>query len=355
MEMPSVNVSFTEKAITAIKRGDRGIVGLILKEITLPNTNPAVIYNITDIPEGLTEDNQEQIKLALMGYVNAPKKILAFFITDETTDDYTPALTYFGLNKVDYIVAPASETDTKTADIVTWVKAQRDSGKKVKAVLPNTVADCEGIINFATVSVTAGDKTYTTEQYCSRIAGIIAGTPLTISCVNAPLTELTDCTRLTKSDMDTAVDAGKFIVFFDGEKVKVGRGVNSLTTTTSDKGDQFKKIKIVDTMDMIFDDITKTAEDNYLGKYANSYDNKCLLISAIGAYFEQMVLDDLLTSATVGIDIATQRTYLKGIGIDTDEMSDDEVKVYDTGDKVFLKASVKIMDAIEEINLPITI
>lgn len=355
MPMPSVNVSFTEKAAQVIKRGERGIVALILKETTVPSTNPIVAFSTADVPDTLTAANQEQIKLALMGYVKTPKKVIAFVIKDETVDDYTPALTYFGLNRFDYLAIPTVETDAKTTDIVTWIKAQRTAGRKVKAVLPNTAGDNEGIINFATASVTEGSTIYTTEQYCSRIAGLIAGTPLTISCTYAPLTELTDCARLTAADMDTAVDAGKLIVFYDGEKVKIGRGVNSLTTTTADKGSQFKKIKIVDAMDMIYDDITKTAQDSYLGKFSNSYDNKCLLISAIGGYFEQLVLDGILLSGTVSIDIAAQRAYLKGLGIATDDMSDDKIRVYDTDDKVFLKASITILDAIEEIQLPITI
>lgn len=355
MGMPSVSVSFSEKAAQVIKRGERGVVALILKETTVPTGNPFTILNVTDIPSSLSEENQEQIKLALMGYVNTPKKVIVYVIKDEATDDYTLALNYFEVNKFDYLAIPTVKTDAKTTDIVSWIKSQRTEGRKVKAVLPETVGDHEGIINYATENVVAGTKTYTSEQYCSRIAGLIAGTPLTIACTYAPLTELSDCQRLKKSELDAAVDAGKFIVFWDGEKVKVGRGVNSLTTTTADKGNQFKKIKIVETTDIIFDDIKKTAEDSYLGKFANSYDNKCLLMSAISGYFEQLMLDGILSSASVGIDVEEQRVYLKAKGIATDELSDDQIRVYDTDDKVFLKASIKILDAIEEINLPIMI
>ena len=199
------------------------------------------------------------------------------------------------------------------------------------------------------------DKEYTTEQYCSRIAGIIAGTPMTISCTYAPLEELTDCTRLTKAEMDAAVDAGELIVWWDGEKVKIARGVNSLTTLTPEKNTQFQKIKIVDTMDMIATDIRMTAEDSYLGKYANSYDNKCLLLSAIGNYFEQLVQDDVLESYSIEIDIDANRRYLQEKGTDVTEMSDDDIKVANTGSNVFLKAAISIWDAIEDIVLPITI
>lgn len=198
------------------------------------------------------------------------------------------------------------------------MKAERAAGKLIKAVLPNTVADCEEVINYATEKVFVNTKSYTTEQYCSRIAGIITGTPLYMSCTYAPLEELTDCSRLTRAEMDAAVDAGKMIVWFDGEKVKTARGVNSLTTLTSVKNSQFQKIKIVDTMDMIEDDIKKTAEDNYLGKYANTYDNKCLLLSAIGNYFEKLKQDNILSGYSIEIDVDANRAYLKDKGKDVD-------------------------------------
>ena len=99
---------------------------------------------------------------------------------------------------------------------------------------------------------------------------------MTISCTYAPLNELTDIKRMTEQEGNTAVDNGKLILINDGEKVKIGRAVNSFVTTVDGKGDSFKKIKIVEAMDMINNDIRKTAEDSYIGKYANSYDNKCL-------------------------------------------------------------------------------
>lgn len=357
MSRPSVNISFTEKAVQSVQRSDRGIVVLILKD-TVPAENPTVVYGITDIPAGLTAENQTQISLTLMGYEKVPRKIIVYVVPKGTTEnpvDYTEALEYLETERFDYLAIPSVTADAKTTDIVTWIKEQRDNGKKCKAVLPKTKADSEGVVNVTTPEFKAGDTTYTTEQYCSRVAGLIAGTPLTISCAYAPLPELTDCTRLTKAQMEAANVAGEFIVFNDGEKVKVDSPINSLTTTNQEKGSQFKKIKIVEAMDMIFDDIKKTAEDSYLGKFANSYDNKCLLISAIGGYFEQLRLDGIVSSYVIEIDIPAQKAFLDSIGTVTEGMSDDEIKRADTLDKVFLKATVKILDAIEEINLPITI
>lgn len=354
MGMPSVTISFTEKAATAVKRGERGRVALILKDTNIPEQNPVVCLSNEDIPKTLSEKNKEQIKLALMGYVNAPKKVVAFVIS-EGTEAYGEALDFLKTIPFDYLAVPGAETDGVKQDIISYVKAQRQQKKLIKAVLPNAEADHEGIINYATEKVTADGKEYTAEEYCARIAGIIAGTPITISSTYAPLMELTDCTRLTKEEMDKAVDAGKFIVWHDGEKVKTARAVNSLVTTTVEKGDSFKKIKIVEAMDMISNDITKTAEDSYLGKYPNSYDNKCLLLSAIHSYLKQLMNDGVLSSEQVEINTGANMAYLEEHGIKTEDMDENALKMADTGSSVFLKAKMKIVDAIEDIVLPIKI
>ena len=385
MGAPSIDISFIEKGISAIKRGERGIVMLWVKDRLPESTiNPITVVTESDIPSGLSDATVKQVKLAMIGYTNAPKKVLVYCMgIEEDADEaaveagYKMAMTAAETIRFDYLAIPTVETDSKGEDIASWIKTMRGTKKKkIKAVLPNVAADNEGIINFTTEksikteSVTGEDGTkttvdmiYTSEQYCARIAGLIAGTPMTIACTYAPLPELSDCTRLT--DNDTPVDNGEFIVFYDGEKVKVVRGVNSFVTTIDGKGDSFKKIKIVEAMDMINDDIVKTAQDSYLGKYANTYSNKCLLITAISSYFAQLKRDDIISSYLVGLDADAIRIYLKGRGLkatlddgtikDVDECSDVEIITADTSANVFLTGNVKILDAIEDIKMPIYI
>ena len=353
MKMPSVTISFTEVATAAVKRGERGIIAMILKDI-VPAENPVRCVTEEDIPAELSEAGKQQIRLALKGYVNTPNSVIVYMI-GKSEENYETALNYLKTVRFDYLVAPSVETDGQLSAVTSYVKNERKANKLIKAVLPNATADSEGIINYATETVYENDTEYTTEQYCSRIAGIIAGTPITISCTYAPLPELTDCTRLTSKEADTAAEAGKLIVWWDGEKVKTGRGINSLTTLTDEKGEQFQTIKIVETMDMITNDIRMTAEDSYIGKYANTYDNKCLLVSAIGNYFEKLQKQGVLNSWTLEINVEANRAYLKEKGSNVDKMTEDEIKKANTGKNVFLKAKLSILDAIEDIDLPIAI
>lgn len=360
MQMPSINISFSEVAATAVKSGDRGIIAMILKEDVVPSTNPVIIRTINDIPAdgSFSESTKTQIKLALKGYVNTPKKVITYFIDSDAAalaQGYTDALKYFQTENFNYLVIPSVTTDAKTADIVTWIKSERDGGHMVCAVLPNTKADTEGVINFTSTSVTADGVAYTTEQFCSRIAGIIAGTPMTMSATYATLSDATDCTRLTKTEQNTKVAAGEFFAFWDGGQVLLSRAVNSLTTTTATKNEQFQKIKIVDVMDMVKTDIADTARKYYIGKYNNSYSNKQLLVAAIGTYFDNLVRAGVLNSASIAIDVTANRAYLEGKGTDTSAMSDDEIKMANTGSQVFLKSSLSILDAMEDITLEISI
>jgi hypothetical protein len=360
MGLPSISISFKEKGITAIKRSQRGIVALILKDDKAEFTNPYTIYTTTDIPKDLSDFNKEQIELALMGYQTSPKKVLVY-IEKKTAEDYKDILVTLENQRWDYLAIPEIE-DSEVQKIATWIKGMRTTkDKKVKAILPNVKADNEGVINFTNSVIKTKAKTFTTAEYCSRIAGLIAGTPMTIACTFAPLPEVIECDTHEKDEYDSKVEAGELFFFNDGEKIKIARGVNSFTTTIQEKGDSFKKIKLVDAMDMIHDDIKKTAEDSYLGKYSNSYDNKCLLISAIQGYFDQLELDGILAKGknSITIDIEQTKVYLLANGKYTAdelaEMTEQEIKEANTGDKVFLIANIEILDAIEDIGLPIAI
>lgn len=357
MSLPSINISFREEGISAVRRGERGIVALILEDDS--NTGPVEVLTTTDVPKSLTEENQEQVKLALIGYQTPPRKVIVLTVKKalEGGADYTEAQNYLETIRWDYVTVPGIQASA-TNDFATWIKALRDTkDKKVKAVLPDTPADHEGIINFTTKEIVTEAGEFTTAQYCSRIAGLIAGTPLTIATTFAPLPEVIEIESKTKEELDDAISAGEFVLYNDGEKIKVGRGVNSLVTLGGDKQESFKKIKIVEAMDLVYDDVKRTAEDAYLGKFSNSYDNKCLLILAIQGYFEGLELDGILETgkSNVAIDLERQENYLKSIGQEVEGMNEQEIKNANTKDKVFLKSTITILDAIEEIALDILI
>ncbi|MBQ0079691.1 MAG: phage tail sheath subtilisin-like domain-containing protein [Eubacterium sp.] len=363
MGAPNITIAFYEQAIAAIQRGDKGVIAMLIVDSSVEEATVYTVLDVTDVPSALSAANKKQINMALIGYQNAPKKIIVVAVP--TASDYADGLDALELLKWDYLVCPSGETDNVLTAVSTWIKGQRTNNHKIfKAIIPNVAADSDGIIDV-TMGYTDADGTeLTAEQACSRIAGIIAGTPLTMSCTYAPIPEAIACAAKTQAELDAAVDAGKIVLMWDGEKVKIVRGVNSFVTTTADKGESFKKIKLVEIMDAISNDIRTTAQDNYIGKFANSYDNKCLLVTAINGYFDTLVQAGVLASGLCDIDVDANKTWIKARGgkfvidgetIDIEDASEEQIRMANTGSQVLLKATISMLDALEDIKLDIYI
>ena len=382
--MPSVNISFIEAGIEAIERSQRGIVALILEESAAniaklltehtdddgntieAITNPFTIYTTDDIPSELTDDNKDYLTKCLLGYTKTPYRVKVWLqATDAEADDdadkFAPTLTLLATERWDYLAIPTIAT-AQLESVGTWMKTNRENKyKKSKVILPGYAGDYEGIINFSNTMIKTATKTYTPAEYTARIAGLIAGTPMTISATYAPLAEVIDCDKHSIDENDTKVNNGEFFIWYDGEKFKMSRAMNSLVTTTQGKLEAYQTIKTVDVMDMIYDDIKKTAQDSYIGKYTNDYDNKQLLITAIYGYFRELENGRLLQKdyTQVDIDVEAVKTYQLKHGLYSKEeladMSDLEIKKLDTKKIVYLTAKIKILDAMEDIVLPINI
>ncbi|AFM40333.1 Phage tail sheath protein [Desulfosporosinus acidiphilus SJ4] len=350
MGLPDIEVIFKSLAVSAITRGAQGIVALVLKDSVHNGSN--IYTDPTNIPKDYSAYNLNQINLAFQGGVQTPTSLIVY-VEPSDAADYTAAMNYLETVKWDYGAVPGiSSTDAQT--VATWLKALRDTKDiKAKMVLPNTAADHEGIINFATDGIVLSSGTVNATDYCSRIAGILAGTPLTMSATFQVLPEVIDVPHNSKTQFDTLINEGQLVFMNDGEKVKIARAINSLVTLTPTKTADWQKCKIVDIMDLQHNDIIQTFNDNYVGKVPNDYDHKCLLITAINAYLEglenQMLLDP--GKNKVSLDVEAQTLYLQSKGIDTSTMSQLDIKKANTGSLVFLTGTDRPLDAMEDLTL----
>lgn len=350
--LPNIFINFKTAGSTVITRGQRGIVALIIKDAL---HNGANIYtDPSQVPIDFSAYNLAQINLAWIGGSQPPFMVIVY-AEPLAAADYVAAETYLETVSWDYVAIPGI-TSPDALLVATWIKALRDTKDiKVKAILPNTASDHEGIINFATDNIMVGVTNYAAKDYCSRIAGIMAGTPLQMSATYTVLPEVTSCPSLTVTQFNTQIALGQLLLMNDGIKIKLARAVNSLQTTTTTKSDSFKKIKIVDIMDQIHDDIKTIANDSYIGKVPNVYDNKVLLISAIQVYMDGLIGSQLVDkNPIIGIDMVSQKSYLTGIGINLTTLTDQQIKEYNTGDGVFIGGTIKIIDAMENIQLNIS-
>lgn len=394
--LPKVQIDFKTKSTTAIARSARGIVVMILKNEETDTMKSYKIADITDIPEtGITDKNVDLIKKCLLG---TPLRILVYTIPLDTIEEATfnqnTVLKEITNIKWNYICAPTA-TNQEQEDLASWIKTQRNNKKKTfKAVLAHQEADDKGIINFCTeniqvanpnytetdseeiayvddaytdVSVIADGQskseepefiTYTAIEYTARIAGILAGLSLDRSATYYQLTEVESVE--TYEDIDSLIDKGQLLLIDEGEGdgVKIARACNSLTTFTTDVGQDFRFIKIVECIDMITDDIRDTFKSDYVGKVINDYNHKMLFISAIMVYFSGLkgnVLDNSPTAQnTVDIDEEQQKNYAILKGEDVAEMTVQQIREYNTGTNVYLTGRITPVNAMEDLTIDFT-
>ena len=342
--LPEIFISFETAAVTAIARSARGAVALVLKDDT--QTGDAVYRSLAEVPQSdYTADNYRLLKLA---FLSGPTKVMVVRATEDAQE------TFAALDRLkwDWLAAPALENDA----VISYIKAQRAKGRGVKAVVADATApDCEGIVNLCVSDLVLEDGAISASAYTARIAGLLAATPLTRSVTYAALAEVVSCAAM--DDPDGAIDAGK-LIFVSGADgaYRIGRGVNSLTTLTPDKGAAFQKIKIVEGIDLIRTDIAATFEKGYIGKVLNDYDSKLLLVTAINAYFRGLEGDVLDKTAEnrCGVSLSGQRDYLESHGTDTSGMKDADILRANTGSEVFLEAHLTFCDAMEDLSLVIS-
>ena len=367
--LPQVIINFKTQGTTAIKRSARGIVAMILHDGSTNSIKQYKIADTTDIPdEELSAKSVELIKLCLKG---TPLRILLYVIPAADTAveaeghlvDQNDVLDTIQSVKWNYICIPTS-TGTEQADLASWIKTQRNNNRKTfKAVCAKQAADHEGVINFCTDNIVAengtddnGDALYTTYnavEYSARIAGILAGLALDRSATNFSLTEVQSVETYT--DINERIDKGQLLLFdeLDGNGVKIARACNSLATFTTDKGEDFRFIKIIEAVDMITDDIRDTFKKYYIGKVINDYNHKMLFITAVLVYFDEIkgnVLDRDGKN-TVDIDENAQLNYAKLKGENTDDMTVMEIRKYNTGTQVLLAGNVKPVNAMEDLTI----
>ena len=345
MGLPEIFIAFETAAVTAITRSARGVLALVLSDATGGGAAEVTYRSLAEVDESrYTPENYRLLKLAFLA---APSKVVVLSVGE----DAAPVWAALERLKFDWLAAPALENDV----VISWIKVQRAGGRGVKAVVAGAAApDHEGIVNLWAEDLALEDGPIEAKDYAVRVAATLAALPLTRSATYVPLAEVTACGAV--EDPDGAVDAGRLVIVPGSEGYRLGRAVNSLTTLTVDKAAPFQKIKIIEGIDLIRTDISRTFESGYIGKVLNDYDNKLLLVTAINAYLRSLEGDVLDKTAEnrCFVSLEGQKQYLERQGRDTGDMKDAEILRANTGSEVFLEASLTFCDAMEDLSLVIS-
>lgn len=347
--MPVIEVDFEKKAVTAIARSGRGVVGIGIVDDTDVTFKKAVIKTLTDIDQSkFTEENIQYIKDVLSCGVN---ELIVSRV--DSTAPISDAFKVFETVKVDWVALAGCEPSDQD-ELVTWVKSYNTvRNKTVKAMVHKATApDDMHIVNFMNDEVTLSGKTEATpgNKETHYLAAKAAVTPLTKSMVHGYLGRYESVKEV--EDNNAAIDSGGFILYNDEGKVKVGRGINSLQTLGEGQTDDHKFITIVEALDLMDSDITKTINDSYQGAFKNTADNQALLLPAIDGYLAGLAREGVLDKNFKNkayIDIEAQRAKNLAVGkAEASQWDDATVKLNCVGTFVFLMKNVKIPNCGED-------
>lgn len=354
MGLPELSFSLQKAAQTVAARVAAGNVAMILRDAKANGVY--TIHRESDIPAELGTANIAAIKRAMAGYINKPYVVYVCVIGAGT--ELSAGFAALAAYSYDYLVGPLDITAEEATALAGQVKAQREKRYVGKAVLPDTAADDAGIINFTATGIKDGTDTFNAAEYAGRVAGVLAGTPADCSATYAALPELTGVDAL--EDADAAVDAGKLILVDDGRHVKLGRAVTSKVTLDENEPTMLKKIKMVAAVDLIRYYGITTVEDEYLGKCANTYDNKCILLTAFRDFLGDLEAQSVLVAGSSGAELDAEaiRAYLleASAGNAMEEsrikaLTDEELRKEDTGSHVFLLLYGRVLDAMEDFHI----
>lgn len=351
--LPTIDINFKKLAATAIARSSDGIAALIVKDDTDPTHSVKEYKSVLAIDSTkFTAANVQYIKDVLTG---GPSKVIVVPVPTESLEPIQDAITSLGYRKYNWI-GLAEGTAEEHADLAAYVKEQEAAKRSIKGLVYNVTADSQHVVNFTNPDVTYTDGTKVTgEKYIARLLGVLAGLPLTRSSTYYQMTDLLSVTE--PANVETAINNGQFVLFNDDEVVRIARGVNSLTTLTATVPEDFKKIVIVETMDLIREDITNTFKNDFIGKFKNKYDNQLLFITAINAYLAALAEEDLLDNAfdnRADVDVEAQRAAWIAAGkAEAADWDDQTVRNNSFGSKVFLAGNIKITDAMEDLQFDI--
>lgn len=287
--LPGAYINFLTNTPLSITPGERGTV-LLLQEMSVGNEGD--LYTVTatdnDYPQGVSPED-----IFLAGEALKGAKTVKVYNLGQEHEMLTDALAAIKTVDFDVMVYPyddAGYENNKTA-IAAWIEAMvTDEGKGIQGVIPNFKGDSENIINVAQGVKLSDGSILTPAKVTAWVGGVTAGATVSQSNTGKKYSGAIDVVpRMTKSEMEAAVTAGKFIFKVDtAQNVTAVYDINSLTTLTETKGKAFKKNRVVRTLYGINNDITEIFEANYVGTMDNNENGRALLRSNLIEYFNEL-------------------------------------------------------------------
>lgn len=358
--LPNIDIVFKQKAVTAVLRSERGILAILVADEKQTEGVKRFTYkrgaDVSD--KDYSAENYTAIKRAFDVAVNKVH-VFRYASTVELTDVFKEVEKV----RINYICTNVKANQQELANYARQYNTDNQGHKIVCVVANIETADYKYIINLkGTGGTLKDDKTVTAEDYVIRIASTLCNLPMNRSLTYYVFSDLKtwdDSYIDSENPIGAWITKGYLTLINDDDEVKCGRAVNSLVTFTSTDTEDMSHIIIVESMNLILEDIYTTFKDYYVGKYKNTLSNQRLFISSVNSYFRTLQGEEILDDAYdnhAGIDIETQRNAWTGIGkTEAEDWTDLKVQQMSFRTNVYLAGDVKITNCMEDLHFEIAL
>lgn len=285
--LPGSYINFVNTANVTSAVGERGTVAIALAINKAPGTVIELTRNdfVQDCENILGKKYNSADVIALREiFCHANKVYLYDLGNDKTVADVCGALEPYEFN---ILCAYTGETSDITS-YITQIKAWRDDmGKKCQLVVYNAnTPNHEGVINVVS---TVSDDNADDFALTAWVAGAEAGCAVYESCTNMLYDgEYTIVTDKTQTELEACIKAGQIAFHRVYGEVRVLEDINSLTSTTADKSEDFKNNQTIRVIDQIANDIAKLFNTKYLGKIPNNASGRVSLWRDVVAHHREL-------------------------------------------------------------------
>ena len=359
--LPNIDIVFKQLAVTAIQRSERGILAIIVNDDKQTEGVTRYTYRRgSDVSKDtFSAENYTAIMRAFDVAVN---KVYVFRCASTVEEKAI----YKEVEKVriNYICTNVKANQQKIANYTRQYNVDSKGHKLVCVVSNVTTADSKYIINVKGTGGVLKDKdtAVTAEDYIIRIASTLCNLPMNRSLtyyVFSDLKSWDDSYIDDENSIDSWIDKGFLTLINDDDEVKCGRAVNSFVTFTSTETEDMSFIIIVESMNLILEDIYTTFRDYYVGKYKNTLSNQRLFISSVNSYFRTLQGEEILDNAYdnhADVDVEAQRNAWTAIGkTEAEDWTDFKVQQMSFRTNVFLAGDVKITNCMEDLKFTISL
>lgn len=337
--------------VTALYTGVRGNdISIIIQE----QVDSEGTYDVSTVIDGSVVDEQSITDLSQLianswvGFSGTGTEITETAGTPLTTGadpsvsstDYANFLTAIEPYQFDILVYDGTDTATIQAIAQFVERISNNVGQKCQAVMAGeTAANCNSEFVIAVNNgVRLDDGTELTAQQATWwVGGAEAGALYYQSLTYAQYPNAVEANpKLTDARAETAVQDG-YLCFIDNfGTVKVCTDINSLTTFTVDKGQEFSKNRLMRVLMQFCNDVYEHFSNYFIGKVDNNDSGRNLLKAWIVEYLNGMQANNGIQNFT-----AEDVTVSAGNSVDS-VVIDVELQPVDSVEKIYMTVTVSV-------------